>query len=441
LSAAYRSLCVSLPLLHPDGQPVRIAVLGLGYVGLPLAVAFARFFPVLGFDTDAARVAAIQQGHDATRSLSTAELAAASQLRCSSRAADLAGCNVYIITVPTPLDAALQPDLAAVLAATRLVGQAMAAGAVVIYESTVYPGVTEAHCAPLLAQVSGLSFNTGFVVGYSPERVSPGDGTRRLADICKLVSGSTPAAAEFIEALYGYVVPAGIYRTGSIAVAEAAKLIENTQRDLNIALVNELAMLFSRLGLDTVEVLEAAGSKWNFQPYRPGLVGGHCISVDPYYLCHQARSVGHTPQLVLAARQVNEGMARHVAGEVLRLMARAGLAVAGAPVLVLGFAFKEACPDIRNTKVADLVRELQACGARVDIYDPWVDATEAFRQYDLRLLSQPPRPGTYAALVLAVPQPEFLHWGVAGLRALGQPGHVLYDLKSALPQGAADGRL
>lgn len=421
----------------PDAATA-IGVLGLGYVGLPLAAAFGRRFETRGFDIDPARIDSLRRGCDATREVAADELAAARRLSLTARAADLAGCDVFIVAVPTPIDAANQPDLRALEAASREVGALIAPGAVVVFESTVYPGATEEICVPCIEAASGLAFNRDFFVGYSPERINPGDKTRRLADVVKVTSGSTPATLAFVDALYAGIVPAGTHPAPDIRTAEAAKVIENTQRDINIALVNEFAMLFERLGLDTEAVLDAAGSKWNFLPFRPGLVGGHCIGVDPYYLTHKARQAGFDANLVLAGRRVNDGMADYVAGRVEQTLRRAGAAVSGARVLVLGFAFKENCPDVRNTKVADLAASLAARGARVDVFDPWVAADHA--PASATLIGEPAA-GLYDAVVIAVAHDAFRAWGAERIRALARPGGVLFDVKHLLPADAADDRL
>ena len=418
----------------------RIALIGLGYVGLPLALAFGREFDTLGFDINPARVDELRAGRDHTLEASAAELGAAPHLRYSNTSADLDGREVFIVTVPTPVDEAQRPDLRPLVAASETVGHALRRDAVVIYESTVYPGTTEEVCVPVLERVSGMVFNRDFFCGYSPERINPGDRRHRLETIIKVTSGSTSAAAEFVDALYRRIVPAGTHRAGSIRVAEAAKVIENTQRDVNIALINELAMIFNKMGIDTAEVLAAAGSKWNFLPFRPGLVGGHCIGVDPYYLTHKATALGYHPELTLAARRINDKMGIYVANQVLRLMARHGIGAVGAHVLVLGLTFKEDCPDLRNTKVVDLIRELREAGAVVDVHDPWADAALAHAEYSLDVVPQP-QAGHYDAIVLAVAHQRFRDLGAAGIRALGRSGAVIYDLKCVLPAGAADGAL
>jgi len=418
-----------------------LAVVGLGYVGLPLAVEFGKQRPVLGFDINAARVAELQSGRDHTLECSADELRAASQLRYSHDPAELKSCQVFIVTVPTPVDPANRPDLTPLVKASQTVGAALKPGDVVIYESTVYPGATEEVCVPELERASGLKFNQDFFCGYSPERINPGDKEHRLPSIKKVTSGSTPEVAEAINQLYAQIITAGTHQASSIRVAEAAKVIENTQRDINIALMNELSLIFHRLGIDTLEVLQAAGTKWNFLPFRPGLVGGHCIGVDPYYLTHKAQQVGYHPEVILAGRRVNDNMGQHVADETIKAMLRKGLPVLGSRVLVLGLTFKENCPDLRNTKVVDIVRTLQGYNTQVDVYDPWIDVAEAQHEYGLHCLPTLPTPGQYAAIVLAVGHQQFVELGAAGIQALGQPGAVLFDVKSILPLGAADVRL
>ncbi|MDM0103698.1 nucleotide sugar dehydrogenase [Variovorax sp. J22R24] len=418
-----------------------IAIIGLGYVGLPLAVEFGKRRNVLGFDINPARVAELQAGRDSTLEVSPKELKDAGELRFSSNPQELVGCGAYIVTVPTPIDTANRPDMSLLVKASETVGKALSRGAVVIYESTVYPGATEEVCVPVLEQHSGLRFNEDFFCGYSPERINPGDKEHRLPMIKKVTSGSTPDVADAVDTLYASIITAGTHKASSIKVAEAAKVIENTQRDLNIALMNELSLIFRKLGIDTLEVLQAAGTKWNFLPFRPGLVGGHCIGVDPYYLTHKAEEVGYHPQVILAGRRINDSMASHVADEVIKLMLRKSLPVLGSKVLVLGLTFKENCPDVRNTKVVDIVRSLGAYNAQVDVYDPWVDLAEAEHEYGLHCLANPPEPGQYAAIVLAVAHREFVALGEQGVKALGVPGAVVYDVKSVLLAGAADARL
>ncbi|WP_309604043.1 nucleotide sugar dehydrogenase [Phenylobacterium sp.] len=428
-------------MLNPFTQtPAKIAVIGLGYVGLPLAVAFAADNEVVGFDIKAERIAELLAGEDRTLEVSAAELASASGLKLSGDPRDLATCNVFIVTVPTPIDADKRPDLSALMAASRSVGAAIGKGGLVIYESTVYPGATEEDCVPVVAKVSGLAFNRDFFAGYSPERANPGDPTHRLADIVKVTAGSTPQAAAFVDALYASVVTAGTHLASSIRVAEAAKVIENTQRDLNIALINEFSMIFQKLGVDTSEVLAAAGTKWNFLNFRPGLVGGHCIGVDPYYLTHKAEQLGYHPEVILAGRRINDAMGGHVARELVRALAERGVAAKGARVLVMGLAFKENCPDLRNTRVIDIIAALGADGANVDVWDPWIDAGEARQEYRLDLIADP-KTGAYDAIVLAVAHKQFLDLGAATIRAFGKAGAVLFDVKSVLPKAPGDLRL
>ena len=418
----------------------RIAVIGLGYVGLPLAVEFGRTLDTLGYDIDAGRVAELRQGHDRTLELDAAELAAATCLRYCADAAELALCNVFIVTVPTPIDAWEQPDLEPLRGASQLIAGVLKRGDLVIYESTVYPGTTEEVCVPLLEQGSGLRFNQDFWCGYSPERINPGDRQRRLPDIRKITSGSTPEAAEVVDALYRRIIAAGTWRAPSLRVAEAAKVVENIQRDVNIALVNELALIFDRLGIDTLDVLEAAGTKWNFLPFRPGMVGGHCIGVDPYYLLHKSESVGYHPDLIHTARQVNKRVVAHVVARVDALLAGKGKALRGARVLVLGVTFKEDCPDLRNSRALDLARLLAGQGARVDAFDPWADADEAERESGLKLVDAPAH-GQYDAVVLAVAHRQFRELDAARIRALGVADMVVYDVKSAWPRHVVDDRL
>lgn len=418
----------------------RIAVIGLGYVGLPVAVAFGRRFDTVGFDIKSERIAELRAGRDSTLEVEPAELAAAKRLRFSDQAADLADRNVFIVTVPTPVDAFKRPDLTPLERASATVGRALKPGAVVVYESTVYPGATEEVCVPILERESGLVFNRDFFAGYSPERINPGDKTHRLATIRKIVSGSTPETAEFVDALYSSIVEAGTFRASSIRVAEAAKVIENTQRDVNIALVNELAMLFNRLGLDTGEVLEAAGTKWNFLPFRPGLVGGHCIGVDPYYLTHKAQEVGYHPEMILAGRRINDNMGLYVVAQVAKGMNARGRLLNGARVLVMGLTFKENCPDIRNTRVVDILAELRSYGAQPEVWDPWAAPDEVEREYGFRPIADP-QPGAYDAIIIAVAHRQFLEMGADAIRRLTKPGGYIYDVKHVLPRGAADARL
>ena len=417
-----------------------IAVIGLGYVGLPLAVEFGKSRPVIGFDLNERRIDALRDGHDATHEVSGQELAAAAQLNYTTNPADLAAASIYIVTVPTPIDAHKRPDLSPLIKASETLGQVLKRGDIVIYESTVYPGATEEDCVPVLERVSGLTFNEDFFAGYSPERINPGDKQHRLPDIRKVTSGSTSDVAEEVNQLYASIITAGTYKAESIRVAEAAKVIENTQRDLNIALVNELAIIFNKMGIDTEAVLKAAGTKWNFLPFRPGLVGGHCIGVDPYYLTHKAEAMGYHPQIILAGRRLNDGMGAYVAGQMIKEMLRQRIQVNGARVLMMGLTFKENCPDLRNTRVVDVIAELQEYGIEVDVFDPWVDADEAEREYGITPISKP-NANAYEGIFLAVAHHEFTEMGVADLRRFGCKNHVLYDLKNILPADQSDLRL
>ena len=419
----------------------RIAIIGLGYVGLPLAVEFGKHYATVGFDINAARIAELQAGRDSTLEVEPELLAQAARLEFTDQLDDIAKCNVFIVTVPTPIDTAKRPDLTPLIKASEAIGKVLKIGDTVIYESTVYPGCTEEVCVPILARVSGLSFNTGFFVGYSPERINPGDKAHRVATIKKVTSGSTPATTDFVDALYASIISAGTHKAPSLKVAEAAKVIENTQRDLNIALINDLAILFNKLGIDTLDVLEAAGTKWNFLPFRPGLVGGHCISVDPYYLTHKAQEVGHHPQVILAGRRTNDGMGQYVADQLIKLMLHKRINPVGARILILGLAFKENCPDLRNTRVVDIISTLRGYNCDVDVFDPWVDATEAQHEYGLNPIVDP-QPGAYDAIVLAVGHDQFRELGEQGVRAFGNPeGSVVYDVKYVLPREAVDARL
>lgn len=418
-----------------------IAIVGLGYVGLPLAVEFGKQRATIGFDINAKRIVELHSGQDHTLECSPEELASAAHLTYSAAAQDLRAAQIFIVTVPTPVDQANRPNMTPLVKASETVGKVLKVGDIVIYESTVYPGATEEICVPVLEKFSRLKFNTDFFCGYSPERINPGDKEHRLPTIKKVTSGSTPAVAEEVDALYRQIITAGTHKASCIKVAEAAKVIENTQRDVNIALMNELSLIFHKLDIDTLEVLQAAGTKWNFLPFRPGLVGGHCIGVDPYYLTHKAQEVGYHPEVILAGRRINDSMASHVADETIKLMLRKNLPVLSGKVLVLGLTFKENCPDVRNTKVVDIVRALKGYNTQVDVYDPWINAQEAEHEYGLQCLTQEPTKGQYAAIVLAVGHHQFISLGEQGLKAWGQPGAVIYDVKSILPLGAADGRL
>jgi UDP-N-acetyl-D-galactosamine dehydrogenase len=481
-----------MTLDHLRALDTPIAIIGLGYVGLPLAVEFGQHRPVIGFDINPARIAELQSGHDSTRETTPEALAAARHLTVTAELEALRPCRIFIVTVPTPVDEYKRPDLSPLLKASATVGQVLKPGDLVIYESTVYPGCTEDDCAPVLEQVSGLKYLTSpasqpapagaegprrvrtayptagesearrvrhayptavegskergndpniFHLGYSPERINPGDPHHRLTTINKVTSGSTPEIAAIVDTLYRQIITAGTHPASSIRVAEAAKVIENTQRDLNIALMNELALIFGRLGIDTLEVLEAAGSKWNFLPFRPGLVGGHCIGVDPYYLTHKAVASGYHPEVILAGRRINDRMGAHVAETVVKLMLQYGIGVCHSRILVLGFAFKENCPDLRNTRVIDILSALSEYSITVDCYDPWIDRDEAQHEYGLHCLAELPTPGTYDALILAVAHRDFIEMGAAALRALGKEKCVLYDVKAALPADQVDGRL
>ncbi len=419
----------------------KIAVIGLGYVGLPLALEFARTRPVVGFDIRQERIGELRAGRDSTLEVDAGELEQTTRIEFTDDAEALRQCGIFIVTVPTPIDKANRPDLKPLIRATETGGKVLREGGVVIYESTVYPGCTREVCVPLLEELSGLTLNEGFHVGYSPERANPGDRQHRLTTITKVTSGSTPEAADAIDALYGSIVRAGTHKASSIEVAEAAKVIENTQRDLNIALMNELAIIFSRLGIDTLEVLAAAQTKWNFLPFRPGLVGGHCIGVDPYYLTHKAQEAGYHPEVILAGRRINDGMGRYVADQVARLMMKRGFPVVGSRILVMGLAFKENCPDIRNSKAIDIVRELKQFNAQVDVWDPWISAETCREEADLDSLCGPPSPGAYDAVVVAVAHREFVEARPVGVRALGKDGAVIYDVKGIFPKDETDGRL
>ena len=429
-----------LPAELPRPHDVRLAVIGLGYVGLPLAVGFGRELDTLGFDINATRINELRAHRDHTLEVSSEELKATEGLKFSADPADLADRNVFIVTVPTPIDDAKRPDLRPLESASRTVGRAIRPGGVAIFESTVYPGATEEVCVPIIERESGLRLNVDFYAGYSPERINPGDKQHRLESIVKVTSGSTPEAADFVDALYRVVIKAGTHKASSMRVAEAAKVIENTQRDLNIALINELSLIFHRLGIDTSEVLAAAGTKWNFLPFRPGLVGGHCIGVDPYYLTHKAQQIGYHPEVILSGRRINDGMGSHVAQRVIRLMIQRRIHAANANVLVLGLAFKENCPDLRNTRVVDVVEEFRGYHANVEVYDPWVDAAEARHEYGLDLVGEL-EDGRYDAIVLAVAHRQFVEMGAERIRALGKPGCVVFDVKQVLPRTAVDDRL
>ena len=436
-------LCVTAWVLPENDlqiQDVKLAVVGLGYVGLPLAVEFGKQRAVIGFDINLARIAALKKGHDHTLEVDAEELARATGLRYTADSKELVNANVFIVTMPTPIDEFKQPDLTPLIRASETIGGVLKKGDLVIYESTVYPGVTEEICVPVLERVSGLRFNQDFFAGYSPERINPGDKTRRVTSIKKVTSGSTPEIAQLVDALYREVVTAGTHCAPSIKVAEAAKVIENTQRDVNIALINEFARIFNRLGIDTEAVLTAAGTKWNFLPFRPGLVGGHCIGVDPYYLTHKAQSIGYYPEIILAGRRINDSMGSYVVAQLVKAMTRKRIHVEGARVLVMGFSFKENCPDLRNTRVVDVVRELEEYHVQVDVYDPWIDKQEAMDEHRIHPI-QAPEKGVYDAIILAVAHREFIEMGIETIRALGRTEHVLYDLKYIFPVEQTDLRL
>lgn len=418
----------------------KIAVIGLGYVGLPLAVAFGEKREIVGFDINAKRISELREGVDFTREVSREELASASGLSFTDNLDGIRDCQIYIVTVPTPIDAFKKPDLTPLVKASETVGKVLKKGDIVIYESTVYPGATEEVCVPVLEKMSGLRFNQDFFAGYSPERINPGDKEHRVTSIMKVTSGSTPDIADEVNALYASIITAGTHKASSIKVAEAAKVIENTQRDLNIALMNELSMIFARLKIDTHEVLAAAGTKWNFLPFKPGLVGGHCIGVDPYYLTHKAQAIGYHPEIILAGRRVNDNMGPYAASELVKALIKKGHAVASSRILVMGFTFKENCPDIRNTRVIDVVRELEDFGCSVDITDCWANNDEARHEYGVSLLDSP-EPGNYDAVFLAVPHREYAQKTSSALREYLKPGGVLFDLKGILPLGEADLRL
>ncbi|MFT4960238.1 MAG: UDP-N-acetyl-D-galactosamine dehydrogenase [Paracoccaceae bacterium] len=424
----------------PPIEGLKLAVIGLGYVGLPLAIEFGKSRSVIGFDINASRIAQLRGGHDATREVPPEEFLEAAHISFSDDPNDLATCNTYIVTVPTPIDAHKRPNLTPLIKASETVGKVLKRGDIVIYESTVYPGATEEDCVPVLERISGLRFNVGFFVGYSPERINPGDKEHRLPTIRKVTSGSTPEAADLIDTLYASIITAGTYKAESIRVAEAAKVIENTQRDLNIALINELAIIFNKMGIDTEAVLKAAGTKWNFLPFRPGLVGGHCIGVDPYYLTHKAEAIGYHPQVILAGRRINDGMGPYVAGQMVKAMLKNRIQVNGARVLVMGLAFKENCPDLRNTRVVDVIRELGEYGVDVDVHDPWVNETEAQAEYGLKICTAPVD-STYDGIILAVAHDQFRQMGLTALRQLGRPGHVFFDLKYLFSEAESDLRL
>ena len=423
-----------------DLKDIKIAVIGLGYVGLPLAVEFGKKYQTLGFDINQARINELNNGSDSTLEVSDEELAETTNLSYSCRPDDLKSANVYIVTVPTPIDQHKQPDLTPLIKASEMLGKVVSKDDIIIYESTVYPGATEEACIPVVEKVSGLVFNKDFYAGYSPERINPGDKEHRVTNILKVTSGSTPEIATIVDDLYRSIITAGTHKASSIKVAEAAKVIENTQRDVNIALINELSIIFNKLGIDTLEVLEAAGTKWNFLPFRPGLVGGHCIGVDPYYLTHKAQLVGYHPEMILAGRRLNDGMGAYVVSQLVKNMLHKRIQVEGANVLIMGLTFKENCPDLRNTKIVDIVSELKEYNINVDITDPWCSSEQAEHEYNLTL-TEKPKAGQYDAIILAVAHNEFKVMGVEEIRKLGKSQHVLYDLKYILPKESVDMRL
>jgi len=435
-----------MPLLLTENRPLRtlkdtrIGIIGLGYVGLPLAVEFGKRYPTVGFDIKAGRIAELESGKDSTLETTSEELATAEHLTFTTDKSALAKCNTFIVTVPTPVGKNNRPLLAPLKGASETVGSVLKKDDVVVYESTVYPGCTEEYCVPILEDRSGLKFNKDFFAGYSPERINPGDKEHRLPSIKKITSGSTPEIADYVDALYGSIITAGTHKAASLKVAEAAKVIENTQRDINIALINELSQIFNRLGIDTEDVLKAAGTKWNFLNFKPGLVGGHCIGVDPYYLTYKAEEIGYRPEMILAGRRLNDSMAEYVATRVIKLMIARNIQPSGSRVLCLGLTFKENCPDVRNTKVADVVKDLQSFGCSVDVHDPWADAREAEHEYGIRIVANPGR-GAYDAIVVAVAHREFVALGPKGVRAFGSPNVVIFDIKHVLPKDASDARL
>ena len=421
-------------------QDIKLAIVGLGYVGLPLAVEFGKKRSVLGFDINQRRINELKSGSDHTLEVEPTELRASSQLRFSAVAADLVESNFFIVTVPTPIDEYKQPDLTPLVRASETIGRVLKKGDIVVYESTVYPGATEEDCVPVLEKISGLKYNVDFFAGYSPERINPGDREHRVTTIKKITSGSTPAIADLVDSLYNEIITAGTHKAASIRVAEAAKVIENTQRDVNIALINELAIIFNKMGIDTEAVLQAAGTKWNFLPFRPGLVGGHCIGVDPYYLTHKAESIGYHPEIILAGRRLNDSMGVYVVSQLVKAMTKRRIHVDQSRVLVLGLTFKENCPDLRNTKVVDIVRELEQYNVQVDVFDPWINPEEANYEYSIAPVDTPVA-GSYDAVLIAVAHDQFKELGVDAIRAFGKPNHVLYDLKYLLRAGESDIRL
>lgn len=430
----------SLEKIMLTSATIKLAVIGLGYVGLPLAVEFGKKRSVVGFDINQPRIDALKAGHDATLEVSNEELVEAAQLSYTAHLNDLKDCNVFIVTVPTPINEHKQPDLTPLIKASETIGKVLKKGDIVIYESTVYPGATEDDCVPVLERVSGLVFNQDFYAGYSPERINPGDKQHRVTNIKKVTAGSTPAVADLVDALYNEIIIVGTHKASSIKVAEAAKVIENTQRDVNIALINELAIIFNKLGIDTEAVLEAAGTKWNFLPFRPGLVGGHCIGVDPYYLTHKAQSIGYQPEIILSGRRLNDGMGEYVVSQLIKAMLKKRIHVQGARVLIMGLTFKENCPDLRNTRVVDIVKELTEYGIEVDVFDPWVNPQEAQHEYAITPVAEPAQ-AAYDGIVLAVSHDQFKDLGAEKIRSFGKAQHILYDLKYLLTAAESDLRL
>lgn len=419
----------------------RLCIIGLGYVGLPLAVEFGRKYPTIGFDLNSDRIAELRSGKDSTLEVPEDQLIAAEMLTYTDQVHRIRDCNIYIVAVPTPIDDAKQPDLTPLIKATQTVADCLAQGDIVIYESTVYPGATEEECVPLLERISGLSCNTDFSCGYSPERINPGDHQHRLPNIVKVTSGSTPAAADLIDRLYASIITAGTFKASSIKVAEAAKVIENTQRDVNIALINELALIFHKLGINTLEVLQAAGTKWNFLPFRPGLVGGHCIGVDPYYLTHKAEQVGYRPSMILAGRRTNDLMGHHIVSRIIKLMMQRKIDTTSCRALVMGLTFKENCPDLRNTRVIDIIDELSEYGINVEVYDPWVDSTQSKQEYGIELIDSP-TPGYYDAIIVTVAHKQFAAMNQERLQSLRKENRsIIFDVKSIFPQSWVDGSL
>ena len=423
-----------------EEQNLVIGIIGLGYVGLPLAIEFGKKYPTIGFDINTHRISELESGKDSTLEVEPEELKNATKLNYTTDLNEIAECDVYIVTVPTPIDEYKQPDLRPLKSASQTVGKVLKQGNIVVYDSTVYPGATEEVCVPILEQESGLTFNQDFFAGYSPERINPGDKEHRVTTIMKVTSGSTPGITDFVDQLYNTVITAGTHKASSIKVAEAAKVIENTQRDVNIALINELALIFNRLGIDTQAVLEAAGSKWNFLPFRPGLVGGHCIGVDPYYLTHKAQAIGYQPEVILAGRRINDGMGQYVANQVVKLMVKRGIPVANSNILIMGLTFKENCPDLRNTRVVDIVEELTSYNAKVDVYDPWVNKEEAKAEYGIEMIDKLDGE-KYDAIIIAVAHKQFFEMGIEKLQKCAKNEHVIYDIKHLLPKDLVDGRL